>query len=166
MKSENRYLFLTFLLLVLIGAPGVYSIVKVPNELEASSSMIASRSPASVDVQDDSLTQVRGKNSVTALSVTMDFACQKKNQDEVRYTEGSLLRLKSDDCLIEKWKEVSIINRTNGFTASLIHFKKGFTTDFIELEEGENLLAFDGIDEKGQKVEMKIKVNKRLPASL
>jgi hypothetical protein len=105
------------------------------------------------------------KNAIHSKSVVMNYDCKKVSDVEV---DGTLLRLKGQDtaCMSETWTDISITNHTNGFTASVIFLKKGFTTDFIDLNEGENQLEIQAKDDKGQKVSQRIKVKRRSIASV
>jgi len=158
---ERYYLLTTMFLIVLIGAPAVYSMIQEP---QVAIVKTGGRAPASAAMRIPIETEVVRRNSIKAKSVTMEFDCNKKAW--VKETDGNLVRLKTEACMNEQWKQVSVVNKTNGFTASVIFVKDGFTTDFIDLSQGENVLAVSGINEKGRKVEHLLTITRRAPASL
>ncbi|MGZ5280542.1 MAG: hypothetical protein ACXWC9_11390, partial [Pseudobdellovibrionaceae bacterium] len=105
------------------------------------------------------------RNAIHSRSVVMNYDCNQTGNMEV---DGTLLRLKGQDstCLSDKWTNISITNHSNGFTASVIFLKKGFTTDFIDLKEGDNNLEIQAKDDKGQAITKKITVKRRSIASV
>lgn len=146
---EQKFLFLTLLVVVLIGGPTVYSVIREPalrqqTELKAN----GDRQPAS-----------ERRNSIKAKSVTMEMPCQ--GESRTQETEGTLLRLKSD-CWKDSVQKISVINKTNGFTAAVMETQsKGFTTDFIDLKEGDNNLEISGTDDQGQSIVRAMIVKRR-----
>lgn len=162
---ERKFLLLTLSLIILVGAPAVYSMIQEPAGIRHEN-VFPGRAPASVSNSKHAV-KPASRNAIKAKAVTLDFDCKKKSKKDLEpETDGNLLRLKSDFCLNDKWKNVSIVNETNGFTATVIFIKQGFTTDFIELNEGENKVAISGVDEKGQAIQHLFKINRRAPASL
>jgi hypothetical protein len=175
---EKRFLLITSFLIVLIGAPAVLSVVREPTsskkttETGMESLTVATqasdlpvggqRNPAAVPVRS---LDTAPRNAIHSRSVVMDFDCKQNGDLEV---DGTLLRLKGQDfsCLNDKWTDVSITNHSNGFTAAVIFLKKGFTTDFIDLKEGENNLEIQAKDDKGQQVTKKFTVKRRSIASV
>lgn len=157
----------------MIGAPAVLSVVREPEEAGSRSSHqhpVAVTKDAAVkalDRQPASLEklEVPRRNVIHSKSVVMNYDCKQLSDVEV---DGTLLRLKGQDstCMNDKWTDISITNHTNGFTASVIFLKNGFTTDFIDLNEGENKLEIQAKDDKGQVVSQKITVKRRSIASV
>jgi len=161
--QDKWFLLITLSLVCAIGAPAMYSALSEPKTVvmtEGSSKPPSietekERAPASVSPE---------HNRIKAKSLTLDYDC--KASADVKEVEASLLRLKGNTCLNEHWKNVSIVNKTNGYTAAVILLKnKGFTTDFMDLADGENKLAIEGVDDKGQSVQQVLRIKKRLPAS-
>lgn len=166
--QESRFLMITMFLVVLIGAPAVYSVVKEPQlllerNLAMESAQSEDRKPASVVslLIPDSEEKIVKTQGITE-SVTLNLACDSGSEE----VKGTHVRFKGNSCASEEVKELSVVNMTNGFTASVI-FTKGsaFTTDFIDLKDGENNLEISTVDSKGQKSTRSLVV-KRLPASL
>lgn len=160
-NGQRYYLLTTLFLIVLIGAPAVYSMIQEPEVVTVRSS---ARSPASAGMRIPIEAEIVRRNAIKAKSVTLDFECTKKKWSHE--TDGNLVRLKTEGCMNDQWQQVSVTNQTNGFTASVIFMKEGFTTDFIDLSEGENVVAVSGINEKGHKVEHLLTITRRAPASL
>lgn len=76
--------------------------------------------------------------------------------------EANTVRLTGSSCKLE-----SLVNKTNGFTASLfVGSEKKWSTDFIYLSEGDNDLKIEYFDSKGQLKERSIKILGRSPASI
>jgi hypothetical protein len=174
---ERKFLVITSFLIVLIGTPAVLSVVSEPEASRSKSgveqlpvhavtkvelSKGPERQPATASPDE---TETPKKNAIHSKSVVMDYDCKKVSDVEV---DGTLLRLKGQDttCMNENWTDISITNHTNGFTASVIFLKKGFTTDFIDLNEGDNQLEIQAKDDKGQKVSQKLKIKRRSIASV
>jgi hypothetical protein len=163
--QEQRFLLITACLVALVGAPAVYSILQEPREALVSqenegskSNVDSARAPASVKVE----APLR-HNNIRSKSVILDYVCKDKGQ--VYEVDGTLVRFKGSSCL-DQMKDISVINQSNGFTGSIIFLKnKNFTTDFIDLKEGDNQLAIQGTDEKGQKIVKTFVVKRRFPAS-
>lgn len=120
------------------------------------------RKPASIQMKTGE-TEVTRRNAIQSKSIVLDYECSSENKTvEV---EASLLRLRGTDCLDEKWEDVSVVNHSNGFTGSIIFLNdKKFTTDFIDLNEGENQLSIQAKNEKGQVISQKLTIQRRIPA--
>ncbi len=151
---DQKFLGVTFCLIMLLGGPAVLSVMQEP--LDAVSPVAAiSRIPASISSQ--------SRNRITSKSVVLDVSCT--HLQALTEVDGSLLRLRGSGCMKENSQEMKIINETNGFTAAIIPLKeRKFTTDFIELKEGLNQLKISLKDDKGQTVIQTFSV-RRLPAS-
>lgn len=168
--QESRFLIITSFLVLLVGAPAIYSVVKEPQVLAERNHSGAensknenSRKPASVVAQlisgsDEVVVKTQGITE----SVTLNLGCDSKDQE----VTGTHLRVTGSSCANEDVKELSVVNVSNGFTAAVI-FTKGnaFTTDFIDLKDGENNFEILTTDGRGQKSKRSFVV-KRLPASL
>lgn len=164
-KLESQFLSITGLLVALIGGPAFLSILKEPLAQKVVARTVdSSRAPASFQSEAAPLFVANSneeKTQVTSLS-TLKLNCEdgliKKEVD------SNFIRLKGELCQNEQ--EMSILNRSNGFSASLFLGKnKKFTTDFIDLKEGENLLELTSIKQDGTKVLKSIHVHRRSPAS-
>ena len=166
MQNERRFLAITMLLLALIGAPAVYSVAREPKAKVAKDEMspltlkrtLASVTPAKV------IERAR-RNFIKSKSVVLDYSC--KELGKPHEVDASLLRLRGDSCLEPTWKNISITNQSNGHTASVIFLKdKKFTTDFIDLKEGENKLTIQATDEQGQAIHQEFRIQRRAPAAV
>ena len=157
--QERRFLLMTVLLVFLVGAPTVYSIVRDPSLLSAHGSYSQQRQIASLPVVATTDSEFSKRNEVKAKSVTFSLECEGNLKSEEDHSiEGSLLRLKLEGCEKGLLTDVSITNVSNGFTASVIETKdQGFTTDFMDLKEGDNHVEIKGISESGEKILRKLK---------
>jgi hypothetical protein len=156
-NQEHQFLFLTLILAIAVGIPAGRSVVMEP-EFPQPVSEESSRSPAAVavaTVEDRNLSWNKAKN------VTVELDC--KNLKINSEVDASHLRLMSSNC---GWSDVVIKNSRNGYTASVVNLGLNkFTTDFIELADGENLLEVSGKDSQGKTVAKEFRVQRRMPAS-
>lgn len=157
--NESRFLVFTLFLVVLVGAPAVYSVVKDPQAaVERYEEASSDRAPAS---ETKAIVEAPAKTKGVTESVTLNLECNVSEKS----VQGTHLRVTGDSCVKNTIKEVTVVNISNGFTASVI-FTKGnaFTTDFIDLKDGENNLQISTVDSKGVKATRSLVV-KRLPAN-
>lgn len=157
--KESKILIFSLGILSLVGAPAVYSVVKMPEEVSSSA-----RVPASATAEAVFESSSEPRNAAKAKSVTMDFNCRKNT--EVAETEGSHVRLRSQNCVDANEKQITIVNKANGYTASVIITRNSqFTTDFIELSEGDNQIEIQSEEKNGEKVVQYLNLKRRAPAS-
>jgi hypothetical protein len=159
--KEVRFFLVSFSLLAIIGVPAAYSLVQDPTtNTNAEISSFGGRNPASVEAAGPGV-----RNSAKAHSVTLDWDCEKKSPQ--RLVDGTHLRLKGHLCNLQKAQAFSVINESNGYTAAVILTSdKQFTTDFIELKDGDNKFQIAFVDQDGNKEVRHLTVTKRAPASL
>lgn len=161
MKSANTFerhsILITLSLVVVLGIPAGLSIVSIPQKIDGDPGLMsAGREPASVRLVND-------KNGASPLtkSASKDINCD--SDLNLGALGGSHLRLKGANC--GEITELAIRNTTNGFTASAIPLKGGqFTSDFIDLSEGNNLIEISKVNALGEKTIQTIHVQ-RTPAS-
>ena len=156
--QEQQFLFLTFLLALAIGIPSARSVL-FSTEINSSLVTGGQRAPAAIGPSEVIYDRNLSWNKTKNLTLRMDCAQLNFSSD----IEASHLRLISENCDLT---DVLVKNSRNGYTASIVKLQQNqFTTDFIELAEGENLLQFSGKDKKGQAVVREFRVQRRLPAS-
>lgn len=158
---ENSMLVVTALFVVALAFPTYQSLVSAPKSNDKKVSVVedtvVDRSPASVNSSAQNLVALQE----SAGPVLVDWSCGKPVHDKT--TNASQLRLAGDKCA----KETSIVNKTNGFTASVLPLdEKRMTTDFIDLKIGENVIEISDTDAKGKVSVRQFKVTRRSPASL
>jgi hypothetical protein len=160
--NERRFLSITGLLLVILGVPAIVSVFQEPDVYMAQTS---SRAPASIVPVSATVHAVEGgRNQVKAKSVTIQLNCETQDPDQT--IDGTLLRLKYSACKDQVWKNISVVNVSNGFTAAVIDLQqKGFTTDFMDLNEGDNTVEVVASTESGSAVHRTFKVT-RIPAAV
>lgn len=156
-SQEHQFLFLTFMLALIFGIPAGRSLLLHPDTVHVVASDKGGRSPAAVT---SSTLEDRNVSMNKAKNVTLTLDC--KNLDLASEVDASHMRLISANCL---WSDVVIKNSRNGYTASVVDLGSNkFTTDFIELADGENLLEVSGKDAQGKAIAKEFRV-KRAPAS-
>ena len=150
---ELKVLLITGLIVLLIGAPAAYSLVQ-----DSSSSVIVlengDRAPASIRDADELAEKTQG----AAKSITLNLDCQ---ETFLREVVGTHVRIKGHVCTKEKVTNVSVVNSSNGFTAAVI-FTKGneFTTDFIDLQDGQNNLIVSALDSRGETISRPLTIHR------
>jgi formate dehydrogenase assembly factor FdhD len=159
-KSEKRLelkLMLSTLTMVLaLGYFVASSIIEKPQKSQKIEiAQVSQRGPASLSNQKQLPVYKFSK------SVTLNVTCEDKQKTQEVF--GAHLRLVGQPC--NNTKEIQIKNISNGFTASVIYTKKSnFTTDYIDLSEGENLIQVERIDDYGQSQKNELRI-KRILAS-
>ncbi len=163
--QEKRFLLITFTVVALVGGPTVLSIIHDPQVKIPTTAASGNRSPASVSEDDAHDEDFQIRNPVQAKSISLQLPCD--NLSSSHEIDGSLLRL-TGSCQDGAWKGLNVtkvINKTNGFTADVIIVPaKGFTTDFIDLASGENVIEITVKNEKGIESQANLRVNRK-PAS-
>jgi hypothetical protein len=159
--KEVRLLLVSFSILAVIGVPAAYSLVQDPTANVPAEVVAMGRQPASeIEMANSNV-----RNSAKAVSVTLDWNCNKKDSEQ--QVDGTHLRLRGHLCDLQKAESFSVVNESNGYTAAVILTNdKQFTTDFIELKDGDNQFQIAYFDQKGNKEIRHLTVKKRLPASL
>lgn len=163
-KAESRFLLLVGTFAILFGVPAVLSFLKAPDVQSLSVQKLEARTPASVSTQEgDSQALLTAAVPASNSTSLIQYDCESTSlQEEVR---GSYVRFTGLPC--KNVEDLEITNQTNGFSAAVI-FTKGhkFTTDFIDLKEGENDLLINVVQSDGTKVAKTFKVVRRVPASV
>lgn len=159
-RDRDARLLMTFLLFIFLAVPVTSSLLESPSKksssLQNQISFQGTRQPASVLESQSETTQELSSAS------TFQFDCNKPAWD----LSGGQVRWTGKWCSGQEWKSLEVINETNGFTASVIAMKDlKFTTDFVDLAEGENEFSFKATLAGGEVVEKTIKVFRRSPAS-
>lgn len=89
----------------------------------------------------------------------LDLHCSKKSIPQISI-KGNFLQFKGKSCLGDmNFKDVEIINKTNGYTASV--FLSGvdkYQTDLIQLNTGENEITVRYKESNGELVEQTVRV--------
>lgn len=152
--TDNQFLFVTLSLVLLLGVPAFLNITQEDESLPEVAA-VAGTAGLSTDRHPASIPAPAIKPPSKALEQTQwDLSCDKH--------ASSVLRVSSDHvqfhgrtCLREgQGGEVEIINRTNGYTASI--FFQGsnkYQTDLIQLQQGDNEIAIRYRERSGKMVE-------------
>lgn len=153
--QHKRFLITTILIVIALGVMDIVSFLTEPVHHEDKVSVVLGRGPA--NVVDEVVTELPKR-------VTADFNCAQDYQNiEV---DGSRIRLKSNSCENFRTSDLTITNKSNGYTASIFQMKNNeFTTDFIDLKYGENQVEVKMKDAAGYEKTHSLTVHRRAPAS-
>ena len=157
-KSEYQFLAVAGILVLLLGAPTVGSLLREPQPSVVVQSMSSgNRLPSSIGGEP----QASSIGVSDSVSTSLEVSCNQ--QFEQKVTAGHV-RLTGVSC--KGFQGLSITNQTNGFSAAVIFTKnKKFTTDFIDLKEGENLVELKSLAKDGTEKIQSLKIIRRVPAS-
>ncbi len=137
----------TFAAITVLGIFSVLSVVREPIQKKEEIAVVlgGDRKPASVSL-------VEGNALNLAKTVEGMIDC---NQPiEMPIAKGTHIRFKGRNCSLDTNQEIKLVNKTNGFSASIVvNDKSEFTSDFIELKTGNNEFTFAAVTKKGQKIE-------------
>lgn len=159
-RDKDARLLMTFLTFIFVAVPVTSSIFEAPSLLKKpitqSLPVQTERSPASV------APSKAIESSVASAGMTFEFDCNKPSLD----FSQSQIRWTGKWCAGNEWTSLEVVNHTNGFTASVMPMSDlKFTTDFVDLAEGENEFSFKATLVGGEVIQKTIKVFRRIPAS-
>lgn len=116
----------------------------------------ASRAPQSIGV--GAMLGLRQSNIETSQELkveTFNLGCiNRQNAGVTLNSVAKQVRIKAKFCdgKTSASNESSIVNRTNGYVATLFNLERGeFTSDYISLAEGQNQIIFQISDEQGSR---------------
>lgn len=153
-KTEWKFLATTAFLVATIAVPTLASLMAPDEALQAVTMRPRAeepklRQPASLSHLSAAKKAVvildTKKELANLLSnnlVNYDFSCGKTKATDFK-VEGAFLQLKGKDCTKNgQMPNLSITNKSNGFTASVFLLNdKEYQTDLIQLKEGENQIS-------------------------
>ena len=159
--TDSQFIIITLLLVSLLGVRTAYSLideeeladgVAVVNPIEGTGGM-PGRAPASIPSK-----LIQAKPSLHSMK-TMDLSCTENPESAFKVT-GQFIQFKGKNCLKNfKQDHMQIVNKSNGYTASIFPFGKGqYQTDMIQLMSGENEITIRYDTPTGAKFEKTIKV--------
>jgi hypothetical protein len=148
LKSEIQFLLITGALVLVLGISGILSLLREPEaQAMVPAKKIETRTPASANAKTESPSLVESSN-ISATSL-LRFDCERNQLKED--VSASYVRLAGTPC--GKAEDLEVVNKTNGFSAAVIFTPGGkFTTDFIDLQDGENQLEVTETQSNGTKV--------------
>lgn len=155
--TENKMIAITAVLVVLMAFP-TYQTLAQNDEVKAEEAAVviadSERKPASISAP--SLKDLKPR----AHFQTVDLKCAKKMFSPLNI-EGGYVQFQGKNCLNNfKEGDVQIINKSNGFTASI--FLRGsdkYQTDLIQLQQGDNEIAIRYRESSGKSVEEIIRIH-------
>lgn len=154
-SAENKFLFVSFLVVLLLGIKTVASLIE-PDVDEGRASY--RRQPASV-VKNESASLEKALSS-TQSTANFDFNCLKDSQKEL-VVKGAYLQIRGKGCAkAAQSDQISIINKSNGYTAAVFPTgQEEFQTDLIQLIEGQNQILIQYQNSSGKKFQKEVLVN-------
>jgi hypothetical protein len=162
-QAEFRFLLIMLVLVALLGVPTFISLTQAP-PLEAQAIQLnqvnnETRTPASLSFDSNQIMTAPSQKSSTSL---LNLDCKRKNLK--KEVDSSYVRLMGSPC--KNTDGLEIVNKSNGFSASVIFIRgRNFTTDFIDLSEGENNLEITETQDNGTKISRNFTVFRRTPAT-
>jgi hypothetical protein len=159
------FFFVTLALVVLMGFPVVMSISAARPENLAPAEALPrseSRQPSSLGPSiADEAPAIEGKGLRVALP------CTKDAEPAPLTTALKAVRLDGHTCQTARAVATSILNKTNGFAATIFPGKSDrFTTDYIELEPGENQIVIQVADADGLPQQWELTVIRKTDSKL
>jgi hypothetical protein len=144
-RSEIQFIWVLIALVILFGIPMLSSFQADHHEVAASVAIAekeAPRAPASASVTP--------MISATEKIATFKLNCKDKSPSQE--VSSNYLRIFGSLCGLDS-ESVQITNSSNGFQASIFMSENdNFSTDFIDLQEGENQLQVNFLDADGHKM--------------
>lgn len=161
-KTEWKFLATTAFLVAMIAVPTLASLLSPEDSDRRSMALRPNeqkvRQPASLPMlgapKKEVVIQDAKKELNNLLSnnlISYDLACSKVKSATFK-VEGAYLQLKGKDCSKNnEMPQLSITNKSNGFTASVFVLNgKEYQTDLIQLKEGENQISIQYLSPSGQ----------------
>lgn len=153
-RQEVRFLVATTALVAILAIASFQSVMSIPrNWVEAE----RARQPASLQpTGEDVGTVLANRSRLEALT----WECG--TTDQRAETLGTHVRLSGPShCEKQKLRELKITNASNGFTATVFINEKGFLTDYIDLQPGENQLTIEWKEAKGKVASRQLTVERK-----
>ncbi|KYG67117.1 hypothetical protein AZI86_08895 [Bdellovibrio bacteriovorus] len=155
--TENKMIAMTALLVVAMAFPTYQTLAQndeVKKEEVAVVTLDSDRKPASI------ASPGLKDHKPRAQFQTVDLKCTKKMFSPLSIA-GGYVQFQGKNCLNNfKEGDVEIINKSNGFTASI--FLRGsdkYQTDLIQLQQGDNEIAIRYRESSGKSVEEIIRIH-------
>lgn len=156
--SDLHFLIVTFLVVLLLGGPTVWSVVGHEAEEVSAQELSAGESSGQGGRAPASLSPMK-PSKISPLAV-FDVSCVKGKGQEISVTEH-FVQIRGKNCLKAAERErIEIVNQSNGYTASV--FLSGtdqYQTDLIQLNKGPNEIHIRYPSAQGLIIEEVLKVN-------
>ena len=151
-SAEHKFLFISSILVFLLGIQTAASLLDEPVES-------GRRAPAAIAAAKIAMKSPAEDIPISSQLVSLDVSCRREDKREIA-VKGSLLQIHGKDCITDKTGEIKIINKSNGYTASVFpRGTEGFQTDLIQLVEGQNEIVIEYVNPSGKKLERQVLVN-------
>lgn len=157
LSSDVKFILVSVILTAIMGAKTISSIVKEDEGLVQESSFSRKVASLSEDVVKPMKTKEATRLRSYLLSLNLD--CSKSESAAVNVS-SPYVQLTGKKCGVEaKAKKISIINKSNGFTASIFFPKSGeYQTDLIQLQNGPNKILIEYVNSSGQSFRQELNV--------
>lgn len=163
---ENKFLGITFILVLLLGAVTLLSLydpedynLTISNqslseltEVDLGGKNLRERQPASIP-------PTSSMHTPTANHVNLNPSCDKQEEYNIK-VKGTTFQIEGKHCSAKmKQNSFEIVNLTNGFTASVFdQVGSGFQTDLVQLKKGANNLVIRFHAADGKLIEKKLNI--------
>lgn len=156
-SSDIQFISVTLVLVVLLGARTFFSLTEEEGRTEEPSAVATAESHSSEERRPASLSVAVAKpGSALDQFTKLDLNCSRKPAGNMS-VQGSFVQFQGKSCL--KSLDVEIVNKSNGYTASVFQRGEGgYQTDLIQLESGENEIAIRYRERSGKSVEEIVRV--------
>lgn len=144
--KDTQFIILTLILVIFMAVPTYYTIANEPMPLSNPARSIAAIREVEVDAEKVTMTMLH------------DFACATPKTKSLS-VQGGFVQLSGKLCKSRAPGDVTIVNKQNGFTASV--FEKGqdqYQTDFIQLQSGTNEIHIRYSNSKGKIIEEVLRI--------
>jgi hypothetical protein len=150
-SAERKFLVVSSVIVALLGVKTFFSLVEEPMYVEKA------RKPAAVTAKVQSPKPVDLAEAANQW-VNLNFNCKKEDKKEYA-VRGAFLQIRGKGCGREHQGQISIINKSNGYTASVFSASgEDFQTDLIQLVEGQNDILIQYSNSQGKKFERQVVV--------
>lgn len=153
--SENSLIGITFLLVVGLAYPAFHSLMD-----ESESGLVTQVPKAFAQERSPSSISEVATHPAILSTADFDFSCV-ANDAKAQDIAEAFIQFQGKSCLGKSTEgaEVEIVNRRNGYTASVFFVGvESYKTDLIQLEDGENEIAFRYKERNGKSIERVFKV--------
>ena len=158
-RDRDARVLMTFLMFVFVAVPVTSSLLESPVKSQGATVVKSTSEISRLPASERSMTL--NANEVSSVS-TFQFDCNTPSLT----LDGNQVRWVGKWCAGKEWEKLEVVNQTNGFTASVMALRDlNFTTDFVDLAEGENEFSFKATLADGEVVQKTVKVFRRSPAS-
>ncbi len=154
-SAEVRLLFTLFTSVVVFGLFGLQQLLASPGPINADESTYAQGDFDSFDAAPSRQPSSIGpKKDIVIPSFSWNVCDLEKSQEKSYTVSGTFVQLRLSRCgnfSKKKNSEMVIVNKTNGYTASVFNLTNGeMQTDLIQLQSGANEITIQYLQSNGE----------------